>query len=439
VQLHPVYFGSAITGAGVEPLMGAIARLLPRDAGDGEGPVAGTVFKIERGAAGDKVAYVRMFSGTVRTRDRLHVGRDGEAKVTAIGVFDRGSAVRRASVSAGEIAKLWGLADARIGEPIGDAPAPAPAREFPPPTLEAVVVANDPGDRARLRVALDQLAEQDPLIDVRRDDVGEELSVSLYGEVQTQVIEATLADDYGIDVTFAETTPLHVERPLGAGEAVERLHADGNPYLATIGLRVEPAPPGSGFEFRLDVDTRTVPLFVYKRREAFAAAMSDYVRGALREGLYGWPVTDCVVRMVECVYSSPDGPASTRGPLSTAADFRKLTPTVVRRALEQAGTAVCEPTLRVVLDVPAEALRTVLPALGRLGAAVEAPALRGSLATVETVLSATAAQELQRQLPGLTGGEGVLESTFAGYEPVAGAIPTRRRPGRRVSSSFDRV
>jgi ribosomal protection tetracycline resistance protein len=434
-ELHPVFFGSAITGAGVEPLMGAVARLLPGDAGDAEGPVAGTVFKIERGPAGDKVAYVRLFSGTVRTRDRLHVGRDGEAKVTAIGVFDRGSAVRRPSVSAGEIAKLWGLADARIGETVGDAPVPAPAHEFPPPTLEAVVVPRCPDDGPRLRVALDQLAEQDPLIDVRRDDASDELSVSLYGEVQTQVIEATLADEYGIEVEFAEATPLHVERPVGVGEAVERLHAEGNPYLATIGLRIEPGAAGSGFAFVLDVDTRHVPLFVYKRREAFAGAMAGYVRAALREGLCGWPVTDCVVTMVECVYSSPDGPASTRGPLSTAGDFRKLTPAVVRRALELAGTVVCEPVVRVALDVPADALRTVLPALGRLGAAVEPPELRGSLATVETVLSATRAQELQRQLPGLTGGEGVLESTFAGYEPVARAAV----PRRRVSSALDRV
>jgi ribosomal protection tetracycline resistance protein len=421
-HVHPVFFGSAITGVGVEPLMGAIARLLPPSGGDADGPVAGTVFKIERGRSGDKVAYVRMFSGTVHTRDRLHVGRDGEAKVTAIGVFDRGSAVRRPSVSAGEIAKLWGLADARIGERIGDAPAPEPAHEFAPPTLEAVVVPDDPGDRARLRVALDQLAEQDPLIDVRRDEVSDELSVSLYGEVQTQVIESTLADDYGIAVTFAEATPLHVERPLGVGEAVVRLHAADNPYLATVGLRIEPGAGGSGFAFRLGVDTRTVPLFVYKRRDTFAAAMAEYVRGALRAGPHGWQVTDCVVTMVECVYSSPDGPASTRGPLSTAADFRKLTPVVVRRALEDAGTVVCEPTLRVTLDVPADALRTVLPALGRLGAAVEPPVLRGALATVETVLSAARAQELQRQLPGLTGGEGVLETAFAGYEPMSSSL-----------------
>ena len=63
--MHPVFFGSAITGAGVDPLMAGIAELLPAAAGDADGPVSGTVFKIERGPAGEKIAYVRMFSGTV--------------------------------------------------------------------------------------------------------------------------------------------------------------------------------------------------------------------------------------------------------------------------------------------------------------------------------------------------------------------------------------
>src|SRR5215210_7915857 len=86
--VHPVFFGSAITGAGVDSLTGGIAAFLPARRPDHDGPVSGTVFKIERGAAGEKVAYVRMFSGTVRTRDRLPFGRDGEQKVTAISVFE---------------------------------------------------------------------------------------------------------------------------------------------------------------------------------------------------------------------------------------------------------------------------------------------------------------------------------------------------------------
>ena len=138
--VHPVFFGSAITGAGIEPLMAGIAELLPAAAGDPDGPVTGSVFKIERGSGGEKIAYVRMFSGTVRTRDRLRFGVDLDGKVTSIAVFDRGSAMRRDCVHAGEIGKLWGLGEVQIGDRIGQVGVNGTRPQFPPPTLESVVV-----------------------------------------------------------------------------------------------------------------------------------------------------------------------------------------------------------------------------------------------------------------------------------------------------------
>ena len=425
--VHPVLFGSAITGAGVNSLMAAIAELLPAAARDTDGPVSGTVFKIERGPAGNKIAYVRMFSGTVRTRDRLHFGGDAEEKVTAIRVFDRGSAVPRASVSAGEIGKLWGLGEIQIGDVVGGSRPALEHHHFAPPTLETVVVPRNPDDKGALRVALAQLAEQDPLIDVRQDDRRQELSVSLYGEVQKEVIQATLASDFGLDVTFRETTTICIERPIRTGEAVEVLRAESNPFLATVGLRIDPAPNGSGIDFRVQVDVRTLPLYLYKTVESFKKTMGKYVRQTLQEGLFGWQVTDCILTMTKCTYSVPDGPPSRRGPLSTAADFRKLTPIVAMRALEYAGTAVCEPIVRVNLEIPANTIGAVMPALAQLGAAIKTPSLLRKLCTIETILPAARAHDLQRQLPRLTGGEGVLESGFAGYQPVSSDQPTRRR------------
>jgi ribosomal protection tetracycline resistance protein len=431
--VHPVFFGSAITGAGVDALTAGIAELLPAFAGDADGRVSARVFKVERGAAGEKIAYARVFSGTIRVRDRLTFHRDGsaadeEAKVTAISRFSAGSAEQSDAVTPGEIARLWGLGGVRIGDTIGEPDARArAAQSFPPPTLESVVAPRRESEKGKLYVALAQLTEQDPLINVRRDDRRGEISVSLYGDVQKEVIEATLAAEFGIDVEFRETTPLYVERPLGSGEAVELLHAEGNPFLATIGLRVEPATTGTGIQFRLEVDHRTVPAYAYKTRERFAEAMGQYVRHTLAEGLFGWQVTDCRVTMTESNYSSPDGPPATRGPLSTPADFRKLTPLVVMNALKEAGTVVCEPTVRAGVEVPADTIGAVMAALARLGAAVETPSLRGGLATIEATLAAARADDLQRQLPGLTGGEGVLESTFEGYLPVGGTVPTRPR------------
>ena len=425
--VYPVLCGSAVTGAGVDELRSAIVELLPTSAGAADDPLSGIVFKIDRGPNGERIAYVRMFSGTLRVRDRVEVDGNSEGKVTAISVFDAGTDVQRPAVAAGEIAKVWGLSDVRVGDALGELPHRPTAREFAPPTFESVVVPHDPDDAQRLRVALAQLAEQDPLINVRQDDRRREISVSLYGEVQQEVIQATLANDFGIAVTFRDTTPIYVERPTGSGDAVEILHAPSNPFLATIGLRVDPAAPASGVAFRLRVDSRTLPLYVYKTADGFRHSMEDYVRQTLREGLFGWEVTDCVVTMTRCSYSIPDGPPSRRGPPSTAADFRKLTPLVLMQALERAGTVVCEPTVRAHLEVPTAALGAVMAALARLGAAPEAPEPGGALSVVEAVLPAVRADALHRELPGLTGGEGVLDVSFAGYEPVSGEQPTRHR------------
>jgi ribosomal protection tetracycline resistance protein len=81
--------------------------------------------------------------------------------------------------------------------------------------------------------------------------------------------------------------------------------------------------------------------------------------------------------------------------------------------------------LRVHLELPTATIGAVAADLARAGLAFETVSTQGELSVVESVLPAARAQALQRQLPGLTGGEGVLDSTFAGYRPVTGEQPTR--------------
>src|SRR5829696_8273678 len=175
LRAHPVFLGSARTGAGIGELMHGVTGLLPAREGDADAPASGTVFKVERGDTGEKVAFVRMFAGTLRARERLP-----EGKVTALAAFDSGVAVQTQTVRAGQIAKLWGLGAIRVGDQIG-APRANAAAVFDPPTLETVVAPRDAGHRAALHAALVQLAEQDPLINLRQDDARHELSVCVYG------------------------------------------------------------------------------------------------------------------------------------------------------------------------------------------------------------------------------------------------------------------
>jgi len=424
--VYPVFFGSAATGAGVDPLVSGIAGLLPAAKGDAGGPVSGTVFKVERGSGGAKISYVRMFSGTVRTRDRLQFGPDGGGKITAISVFERGSVVRQASVAAGQIGKLCGLDEARVGDAIGASHTTTDGHHFAPPTLETVVVPRRPADKGALHAALTQLAEQDPLIGLRRDDTRQELSVSLYGEVQKEIIGATLADDFDIDVRFRETTTVCIERPVGTGAAVETLGEEPNPFLATVGLHVEPAQIGAGCEFRLANEILgTMPL-------AFFRAVEDAVRETLRQGLYGWQVTDCVVTMTHSGYwarqSSAHGTFD-KSSSSTAGDFRNLATLVLMDALKRAGTRVCEPMHGFRLEIPADTFGAAVPMLARLRAVPQTQETRGSSYVLGGEIPAARVHELQQLLPALTRGEGVLERAFdvARYQPVGGEIPTRPR------------
>jgi ribosomal protection tetracycline resistance protein len=354
-------------------------------------------------------------------------GLDHEDKVVALAVPDGSSDTATRSVSAGNIVKIWGLKHVQIGDRVGRRGSDEFQQQFPPPTMESFVRARSPSDGARLRVALDELAEQDPLINVQQDQEFGELSVSLYGEVQKEIVESALVEDYGIQADFRETTIIYIERPIRNGEAIEFLTADANPYMATVGLRIEPGPAGSGLKFSVSLDQRSVPLYIYKSEGAFIEHMTRYVRGALGRGLYGWSVTDCAVVLSRCDYYIGDGPAKPTVPMArtTSADFRLLTPLVVSQALKRAGTRVCEPMLRLKVELPSATTGDVLSLISHLGGSVTDTRVHEVWSTIEARMPASRLRLFQKGLLDLSGGEGNVHSTFDGYQPVRGTPPRR--------------
>jgi ribosomal protection tetracycline resistance protein len=419
-RAHPVHFGSAITGAGVDGLIAGIRRFLPGSEGDANGPLSGTVFKVERGPAGERIAYARLFSGEVAVRDRVPVG-GRDAKVTGISVFEDGVDRPRPRVEAGRIAKFRGLGEVRIGDAIGQTPR-LRTEHFLRPALETVVAPVHETDRPALHAALTQLAEQDPLIGLRHDETRRELSVSLYGEVQKEVVGATLAEEYGLEVEFRESTVICVERVMGTGAAAEFIAKAPNPFLATVGLAVAPSE-GPGIDFRLGVELGSMPF-------AFFKAVEETVHDTLREGLHGWQVEGAKVTMTHSGYWARQSSAHggfDKSMSSTAGDFRNLVPLVLMEALREAGTVVCEPLHRFRIELPAADIGGVLAALAKLRAVPEPPEIHGARCTIEGTIPAEAVHGLGQRLPGLTSGEGVLESVFERHEPVSGLVPARPR------------
>ena len=421
--VHPAYFGSAMTGAGVTALMAGITGLLPAAGGNAGAPVSGTVFKIERGPTGEKLAHLVLRRGTVRVRDRLDLGHGRAERVTALALHSPGGAEPADALPAGRIARVRGLETARVGDVLGrGVPGPA-APVFSRPSLETVVEPVDPARRGDLHAALAQLAEQDPLIEVRQDDSRGEVAVSLYGEVQKEVLGALLAEEYGVEVVFGTSSVLCVERVRGPGAALERLADPANPFLATVGLRVDPAPVGAGVLFALEVERGAMPA-------AFFTAVEDAVRATLAAGPHGWPVPDARVTMTHSGYFPRQSHAHQRfdkAMSSTGADFRHLTPLVLMTALVRAGTRVCEPVHRFTLEAPRAAQGAVLAVLAQLGAVPLDTGYEDGLVVVAGHVPAAAVHELRLRLPGLTSGEGALTTSLDHVRPVLGPPPERPR------------
>ena len=259
-------------------LMRGIPELLPGRRGMPDGPVSGRVFKIERGAAGEKIAYVAdVLRRPCRSGDGCGSAPDREGKVTAISVFAGGAAVRRDRSVPGEIGKLWGLAEIQVGDAIGDArharPTGTSSRRR---RWRRSCVPRHRGDKGAPARRAGQLAEQDPLINMRQDDVSGRRSTSRStARCRRRSSRPRWPADYGLAATFRETTTISCERPIGTGAAAQRLRQAPNPFVATVGLRIEPADPGSGVHFRLEVEPGSMPI-------AFFRATEDTVRKTLQ-------------------------------------------------------------------------------------------------------------------------------------------------------------
>jgi ribosomal protection tetracycline resistance protein len=286
----------------------------------------------------------------------------------------------------------------------------------------------DPAQRGRLFAALQELAEADPLINLRLDDERHEIAVSLYGEVQKEVIAALLAEQFGVAVTFRPTVTVHIERIAGTGAAFAISSEHTTPYLATLGFRVEPAAVGSGLTCDLEVELGSMP-------PAFFAATWEGVRTALAQGLSGWEIPDARVVLTHTGYwprQSAMHQKFNKNVSSVGADFRNLAPVLVHDALSQARTFVCEPVETFQLEIPVGALPVVTVTLARLSGLVtgtETTDVGAQTLTLTGTIPTRNIQRLLSQLPEQTSGEAVFTSEVTHYTPVTGPPPVRPRIG----------
>lgn len=415
----PVFFGSARTGIGVAELLAGIETWLSPPERWDEGPLSGLVFKITRTDRGEKIVYARIASGALAPRQRVTLHRviglgeveETEERIIAVERFAGGTALSTERGRAGEIVALHGLRSARTGDWLGDPPETGVIAKsaFPAPPFESLVRPIDRAQANALHAALDQLAEQDPLISLRV--TGEGLVVSLFGDVQKEVLTEMLAQDYGIAASFGPSRIICIERVAGIGEAVEIIGAPENPYAAGMGFRIEAGPVESGIRYERELGA--LPPAWYR-------VIEETVFEWLAQGLHGWRVTDCVVTLHSLHYWSP---------VTVAGDFRRLLPLPLFAALREAGTVVCEPMDELTIELPVDEIGAVVSVLTTARATVGDISGEAEMRQMTCTIPTAELRNVEQQLPRLTRGQGSWTVSPAGYRPVEGLPPKRTRSG----------
>ncbi|PEF32874.1 elongation factor G [Bacillus wiedmannii] len=414
-NVYPIFFGSAMTGIGVTELLENISTLFPANKSAENETLSGVVFKIEREPSGEKIAYVRVFSGRLHVRKYVDIQRGDvlghKEKIKKICLFHKGNVVQSSIVPSGEFCKVWGLNDIKIGDIIGERTNYIKDIHFAEPQMEAAIEAV-PKERIHdLYAALMDLCEEDPLIKVWKDDIHNELYIRLFGEVQKEVIETTLFEKYNLQVTFSNTRVVCIEKPIGVGNSVEVMGEKTNPFYATIGFKIERGELNSGIIYKLGVELGSLPL-------AFHKAIEDTVFQTLKQGLYGWEVTDIIVTLTHTGYASP---------VTTASDFRNLTPLVLMDALKQAETCVFEPVNAFELTVPERAISTAMYKLAAIPAAFADPIFNNDSYELTGSLPVAKTENFKRMLHSFTEGEGIFTTKPSGYKELKAPFPTRKR------------
>jgi ribosomal protection tetracycline resistance protein len=398
-RLFPVLTGAAAKGLGVDRLLDAVVDCLPAPAGDPDGPVAGLVFKLEHDPTMGRIAFVRLFSGTLRNRDAVANATQGTPeKVTQIRRILASRHEDTGELRAGEVGSVCGL-QARIGDVLGEPEGVPDGCRLAVPLLTVQAFAAQEAEFPRLVAALKELADEDPLLDLQWLREERELHLRIMGVIQMEVLASLLRTRFGLEASFGSPSVIYRETPARAGEGYVE-YTMPKPCWAVLRFALEPGERGSGVEFRSVV--RDDELF-----QRYQNQVRRTLPEALKQGLHGWEVTDLRITLVagqhHLVHTHP-------------LDFAVATPMGIMDALEATGTTLLEPMLDCAIAVPAALGNRVIGDILQMRGTFESPEIAGETFRIQARLPVATSLDYPTRLGSLSGGRGVLATRFAGYQ-----------------------
>lgn len=333
-RLFPVFFGSALSGDGVEALLDQIAatlRPLPV-----QGGFRAICYKI--GYDGEiRLSQIRLLSGTLRVKQLL-----GDEKIHEIRRYQGQSYEHLDAAGPGALVSLVGPEHFHAGQVWGDQP------QIPPtirPVLRYEVRRTDGGEEEALLRQLKRLEEEEPSLALQYEAEDHAIQLSAMGRVMLEVLEERLAER-GIAVQF---TPAAIRFQETIQDSVVGIgHFEPLRHYAEVKLRLEPAPRGSGNYFSSALQDSNLRAGDIKTVEA---VLQEPIPGVL----LGEPLTD--------IHFILEGLLT--GPHTSGGDLPEATRRAVRQGLMQASSIILEPTISFELNLPLEGLGRILQELTR--------------------------------------------------------------------------
>ncbi len=400
-EIYPYLAGSALKGEGVTELLDTIASLALSNNMSEEDP-SGVVFKLEHDPVLGRVAFVRLFSGTLKNRDIVRNLTSGcDEKIVqirkAVGKKETDSGI----LSAGDIGSIYGFSHAKNGDVIGSGAYVPKEPDMAPPMLRVKINPKDDSDYPALAAALEQLSAEDPLLDVIWQKESRELLMRVTGVIQTEIAISMLKERFGLDVSAGEPQVIYKERPLKRAEGYVE-YTMPKPCWAVMRFEIEPLPLSSGVLFKSTVHNDKI----YQR---YQAQVAQTIPEALRQGPKGWEVTDIKITLVggehHTVHTHP-------------LDFMLATPMGIMDALVNSGTELMEPMLKFRLSFPEEFSGKIIGEIISMRGTFDSPAMAKGMAVMEGRMPLASSMDFPARLPSLSGGRGLLFTSFDGYEPV---------------------
>lgn len=388
-KLFPVCFGSALNHIGVPQLLEAVVDLLPKVCLVPQGPPTGVVFKILRNKDNRREIYIRLYEGTLRSRGMIH-----DEKISFIKTMENGKLEYAKEAYGNDIVVILGPEKLRVGDVIGLPKAYTPV-SLGVPTLRTRVESQD---KKQLGEILDLLAESDPFLQYDIEAHSQDLYLSLFGEIQMEIIRDMVQERHGVELTFSDPVIIYKESPIGTGEFTMYMYRGDQPFAATVGIKVEPYDEGT--VIHSDVSTGFLP-------QTFQNGIIDGIEGTLKEGLKGWEVTNIKVSIIEGAFNSVD---------STPADFRNLTPMVLMEAIHRAQTKLLWPVNRFKVKVDQMTYGRVMSDLMMMKATeVETYDDQGKFLIVGKIPVETSLS-YEKTFTAITSGKGLFSQVFYRYE-----------------------